>query len=58
LLSEYHLVRSRIAFTRKFYPYYLPTAIAFSLAQGARVLRAGDFKRFGVRLKAIVGAPI
>jgi len=56
-LSEYYLVRSRMAFTRKFYPYFLPTAIAFTLAQGARALLARDFKRFAVRLRAIVGAP-
>ncbi len=58
LLSEYYLVRSRVAFTRKFYPQFLLTTIAFTLAQGARALLAHDFKRFAVRLKAILGVPL
>jgi GT2 family glycosyltransferase len=57
-LSEYYLVRSRMAFTRKFYPFFLPTVIAFTLAQGAHALLTRDFKRFAVRLRAMVGAPI
>jgi GT2 family glycosyltransferase len=55
LLSEYYLVRSRIMFTRKFYPHFLPSVIAFTLAQGARALLNFDFRRFAVRLRAIFG---
>src|SRR5574343_408960 len=37
-LSEHYLVRSRLLFTRKFYPWHLPGVIVFTLAQGARAI--------------------
>lgn len=57
LLSEYYLVRSRILFTRKFYPYFLPTVMAFSLLQIGRCLPRGDWSRFRVGLSALLGRP-
>jgi GT2 family glycosyltransferase len=55
LLSEYYLVRSALAFTRKFYPYLMPTVIAYNLL---KTLRAGlrfDGPRVSVRMRAMLG---
>ncbi|MDD2943570.1 MAG: glycosyltransferase family 2 protein [bacterium] len=57
LLSEHYLVRSRLLFTRKFYPRYLPSVIVFTIAQGVRTVVGGDFSRFLVRLRAMFGLP-
>lgn len=57
LLSEYHLLRSRMLFTRKFYPYFLPTVMAFSLLQLGRCLTRGEWRRFRVGIGALFGRP-
>lgn len=57
LLSEHYLVRSRIQFTRKFYPYFLPSVMVFSLLQISRSLPRGDWSRFRVGLRALLGRP-
>lgn len=57
LLSEHYLVRSRILFTRKFYPHFLPTVLAFTFAQIMRVLLRRDIRRFVVGLRAMTGKP-
>lgn len=55
LLSEYYLIKSRILFTRRQYPLYLPSVCLFTLAQLSRNLFRGDFKRCMVGLKAMFG---
>lgn len=56
-LSQYYLFRSRIMFTRKFFPYFLPTAALFSLAQLMRSAIARDFRRVGAGLRGVFGLP-
>lgn len=56
-LSQYYLFRSRILFTRKFYPYFLPTAALFSLAQLMRSAIGRDFRRVSAGLRGVFGLP-
>lgn len=58
LLSEYYLMRSRLLFTRKFYPQFLPTVIAFALAQSARTLLRRDWPRLAVQMRALINRPL
>jgi len=51
-LSSYYLVASKIRFTMKFYPWFLPTVVAFSFFQAVRAFASGDFKT----AKTILGA--
>ncbi|MBL8351856.1 MAG: glycosyltransferase family 2 protein [Burkholderiaceae bacterium] len=55
LLSEHYLVRSCLLFTRKFYPWYLPTVVAYSLLLSLRVLLRGDRRRASTRVRAMLG---
>lgn len=55
LLSEYYLLRSRLLFTRKFYPKFLPAVFAFALAQSFRTLLRRDWDRLAVQLRALRG---
>lgn len=55
LLSEFHLVRSALRFTRKFYPWYMPTVVLYALLQSGRALLRGDVRRLRVRLRAMLG---
>ncbi|PKO27652.1 MAG: glycosyltransferase family 2 protein [Betaproteobacteria bacterium HGW-Betaproteobacteria-5] len=57
LLSEHYLVRSRLRFTQKFYPWHLPGVIVFTIVQGARAVVGGDVSRFLVRMRAMFGLP-
>lgn len=57
LLSDYYLVSSRIKFTAKFFPYYLPSVYLFSLFQALRVLLRFDGSRFLVIFKALLQVP-
>ena len=41
-LSEYHFQRSRIRFTRRFYPYALPSVGGVMLLQGLRWILRGE----------------
>ena len=52
-LSEYYLIRSRILFTMKFYPYFIPTVLIFTAAQISLYLLRLDFQRFWVGVRAI-----
>lgn len=54
LLSEYYLVRSAILFTRKFYPYFVPTVLIFLLMKVCRTFIRGDLKRAKTKMRAIV----
>jgi GT2 family glycosyltransferase len=54
-LSEYCLLRSRLAFTRKFYPQWLPTVFAYSVFQLSRNLMRGDLARVRVQWAALSG---
>jgi GT2 family glycosyltransferase len=55
LMSEYYLIRSRLLFTRKYYPYFLPSVIVFSFGQIARHASSGDLRRFANGLRALLG---
>nr|WP_233258945.1 glycosyltransferase family 2 protein [Rubrivivax albus] len=55
LLSEYHMVRSSLLFTRKFYPYYLPTVVAFILLKSLQMIFHNDLARAAVRTRALLG---
>ena len=55
LLSEYHLLRSRLIFTRKFYPWFLPTVIGYSTLLIGRVLVKRDWKRGRIMFRALFG---
>lgn len=57
LLSEYYLLRSRLSFTRKLYPIYLPTVLLFSGGQVIRHLLRGEFRRFKNGCRAMLGQP-
>lgn len=57
LLSEHYMVRSALLFSRKFYPYYLPSVIVFLLAKTLQLLFRRDRQRVWVRLKAMAGLP-
>lgn len=57
ILSEHYLLSSRMKFTRRFYPWFLPSVFCFSLFQIVRVAMRGDFLRCRVMLRAIVGLP-
>ena len=54
-LSDYFLVRSRLRFTRKFYPWALPTVLAYSFAAAAKALVRGQPRHASVMLAAIAG---
>jgi GT2 family glycosyltransferase len=54
-LSHYYLLNSRIKYTRRYYPWFLPTVICYSLFQAVRVLVRGDWPRFLIMLRAIAG---
>ena len=56
LLSEHYMVRSALLFTRKFYPLWLPTVLAFLFAKTMQAwLTQRDGRRAWVRLRAMVG---
>lgn len=55
LLSEHYMLSSRIQFTRRFYPWFLPSVLGFALFQAARVLARRDGRRFRIMLRAIGG---
>ncbi len=55
LLSEHYMVRSALLFTRKFYPWYLPTVLAFLAAKTLQTLLRRDARRVWVRLRAMAG---
>ena len=57
LLSEHYLARSAIRFTRKFYPWFLPTVLAYQLLKAAQAVLNGDAGRAWVRLRAVSGLP-
>lgn len=54
-LSDYYLVKSRLKYTNKFYPFLFPTVFLFSLAQSLRVLARGDWQRFKIIIRACLG---
>lgn len=56
-LSEHYLILNRLRFTRKFYPWFLPSVFAFTILQCARAVASGDFPRLVVRLRAMFGLP-
>jgi GT2 family glycosyltransferase len=55
LLSEHYLVRSSLRFTRRFYPWCLPSVVAYSLLVTARALLRGDARRALTRGRAVLG---
>lgn len=55
-LSEFHLARSKLLFTRKFFPWLLPVIYASSLVQILRRIFRGQWTRAGVILRAHLGA--
>ena len=56
LLSEHYMVRSALLFTRKFYPLWLPTVLAFLFAKTMHAwLAQRDGRRAWVRLRAMMG---
>lgn len=57
LMSDYYLLRSRISFTRKAYPYWLPTVFAYSVFQVIRNVWRGDRARVRVQWAALMGRP-
>jgi GT2 family glycosyltransferase len=54
-LADHYLTRGRLLFTIRFFPWYLPTVILFSLAQVARGILLRDWARAGVQLGALCG---
>lgn len=57
LLSEYYLLRSRLAFTCKHYPFFIPSVLAFSVCQVVRHLVRFDLRRFVNGCRALSGLP-
>lgn len=57
LVSEYYLVRSRLLFTRKLFPLYLPTVLLFTGFQVFRHLIRLERKRFVNGCRALFGLP-
>jgi GT2 family glycosyltransferase len=55
LLADHYLTRSRIRFTKRFYPWFLPSVVLYSAAQSARHLMKGDTARAWVQAKALLG---
>ena len=55
LLSDYFLARSRLRFTLRFYPWFLPTVFLFGLAQCLRNVLVRDLPRARVQLRAMLG---
>lgn len=55
-LSAFFLIRSRLRFTRKFYPWALPTAFGFSAAVALRTLARGYLPQARAMLAALLGA--
>ncbi len=54
LLSEYYSMKNRIVFTKKFYPWCLPTVLGgFTVTVARRVIR-GDWRRLKVVVEAII----
>lgn len=56
-LSEHYLIRSRLLFTKRFYPYFLPSVLIFTVAQVLQNLIRMDFERFLTGTRAILGLP-
>jgi len=53
-LSTYYMTNSRMRFTAKFYPYYLPTVFSLHLYQMIRFALSGNFLHFKTMLKAML----
>lgn len=51
-LSDYHSIRSRVLFTRRHYPYALPTVILGLVGVVARRVRRGQWNRMGLVVRA------
>jgi len=56
-LSTYYMTNSRLRFTSRFYPYFLPVVFLFHLYQMTRFLLKGNFKHFETMLKATLYIP-
>lgn len=54
-LSAFFLVRSRLRFTRKFYPWALPSVLAYSLAVALRALWSGQRAQADAMFSALRG---
>ena len=57
-LADYYLVSSRVKFTAKFYPFYLPSVYAFCFFQALRNLIKLDFGRFKIIIQAMLQKPL
>jgi GT2 family glycosyltransferase len=57
LLSEHYLVRSRLIFTSKFYPFFLPTVVLYTAIQMFRHIIRRDTERFNTCVRALLGLP-
>lgn len=57
LLSDHYLTRSRVRFTGRFYPWFLPTVFLYSVMQVARHVLNGDRARAVVQARALCGRP-
>lgn len=55
LLSEYFLCRSRMRFTARFFPWFLPTVFGFGMARALRTLLQGDLPRARTQWRGILG---
>lgn len=54
-LADHYLTRGRLLFTKRFFPWYVPTVVLFILAQVARGILLRDWARAGVQLGALCG---
>lgn len=54
-LSDYYMVRSRLKFTRKFYPLFYPTVFLFSFIKIQRILLSGDTSKYLKVMRALWG---
>jgi len=54
-LSAYYLIRSRLRFTRRFYPWALPSVFAYSALVALRDLARGHGRQASAMLAALIG---
>lgn len=54
-LSDYYMVKSRLMFTRKFYPLFYLTVYLFSFIKIQRILLAGNINKYKKVMRAFLG---
>jgi GT2 family glycosyltransferase len=54
-LADHYLTRSRVRFTWRFYPWFLPSVVVYCLLQALHQMIRLDFARAGVQVRALFG---